>query len=321
MLNQMLHSLSHRCCALLLVLLGSANASAQVLNGFDLRQSLVPANQIFQGGPAKDGIPAIDRPQFVAAVKADFLQPDDQVLGLVVKDVARAYPLRILNWHEVVNDQLGPEPVVITYCPLCGTGVVFDRRVGAKVLSFGVSGLLYNSDVLLYDRQTNSLWSQLMGQAISGPMKGQRLRYLPVTHTRWDDWRQAHAATRVLTTATGAQRSYSHDPYAGYDTSAEVMFPLQFRSTGLHPKERVLGVVVGAQAKAYPFVELAKTGGLVIDHFAGSRWTIRFDPRAGRATLHDSHGVQAPAVVGYWFAWYAFHPETAVFRAEAKGRP
>ena len=321
MLNRTLCSLSHRCCALLLVLLASATASAQVLNGFDLRQSLVPADQIFPGGPAKDGIPAIDRPQFVAAAKADFLQSDDQVLGLQVQDVARAYPLRILNWHEVVNDQLGPDPVVITYCPLCGTGAVFDRRVGVKVLSFGVSGLLYNNDVLLYDRQTNSLWSQLMGQAISGPMKGRRLRYLPVTHTRWDDWHQAHAATQVLTTDTGAQRSYDRNPYAGYDTSNDVMFPLRFRSAGLHPKERVLAVVMGTQAKAYPFVELAKTNGVLNDHFADRRWTIRFAPRAGRATLHDEHGVQAPAVVGYWFAWYAFHPETAVFRAEAKGRP
>lgn len=306
---------------MLLVLLLSVHGHAQVLNGFDLRQSLVPADQIFPGGPAKDGIPAIDRPQFVAAAQADFVQPDDQVLGLVVQGGSRAYPLRILNWHEVVNDQLGAEPVVITYCPLCGTGMVFGRRVGAKVLSFGVSGLLYNNDVLLYDRQTNSLWSQLMGQAISGPMKGQRLRDLPVTHTRWDDWQQAHAATQVLTTDTGAQRSYDRDPYAGYDTSSEVMFPLRFRSAGLHPKERVLGVVVGAQAKAYPFVELAKTKGTLTDHFAGRQWTIRFDQRASRATLHDEHGAQAPAVVGYWFAWYAFHPDTLVFRAEARGRP
>lgn len=300
---------------LLSVLLSCSSLSAQVKNGFDLKQALIPADQIISGGPAKDGIPAIDQPQFVNATMADFLQPDDPVLGLQVQDIARAYPLRILNWHEVVNDKFGKEPVAITYCPLCGTGVAFDRRVNGKVLSFGVSGLLYNNDVLLYDRQTGSLWSQLMAQAISGPMKGQRLSYFALTHTRWDDWRKLHAATQVLTTDTGAQRPYERDPYAGYDTSSEVMFPLQFRSAGFHPKERVLGLVVGSQAKAYPFVELSRAGGVVTDYFAGGRWTIRLDKNAGRATLHDDHGLQKPAVVGYWFAWYAFHPGTEVFRA------
>jgi len=306
---------------LLAVLLSCSSLSAQVKNGFDLKQALIPADQIVSGGPAKDGIPAIDQPQFVNATNADFLQPDDQVLGLQVQDIARAYPLRILNWHEVVNDQLEKEPVAITYCPLCGTGVAFDRRVNGKVLSFGVSGLLYNNDVLLYDRQTGSLWSQLMAQAISGPMKGQHLTRLAVTHSTWADWRKNHTATQVLTPETGNPRAYDRDPYAGYDSSTEIMFPLRFRSAGFHPKERVLGVTMGSKSKAYPFVELAKTNGVVTDRLAGKAVTIRFDQRAGRATVHDAGGMEIPAVVGYWFAWYAFHPETAIFYVAVQPPP
>ena len=306
---------------LLLSLWACTNLHAQVMNGFDLKDALIPADQIASGGPAKDGIPAVDKPKFVNVANAVFLQPNDMVLGLERQGIARAYPLRILNWHEVVNDQLGAEPITITYCPLCGTGVAFDRRVNGRVLSFGVSGLLYNNDVLLYDRQTNSLWSQLMGQAISGSMKGWRLTMLPVTHTTWGDWRNGHAKTQVLSTDTGHRRAYDRDPYVGYGSSSEVMFPLAFRSAGFHPKERVLGVQIGTQTKAYPFVELSKTSGVINDTWADTTLTIRFDRANGRATAHSSYGAQWPAVVGYWFAWYAFHPDTAVFRVVTQRVP
>ncbi|MDD2919513.1 DUF3179 domain-containing protein [Rhodoferax sp.] len=293
----------------------SSTLHAQVMNGVDLKDPLIAPDQIVSGGPAKDGIPAIDRPRFISAKEAGFLQANDMVLGLAHQGVARAYPLRILNWHEVVNDQFGAEPITITYCPLCGTGMVFERRVKGRVLSFGVSGLLYNNDVLLYDRETGSLWSQLLAQAISGPLKGQRLAPLPVTHTNWSDWRASHATTQVLSTDTGNSRSYDRDPYAGYDSSTQIMFPLAFRSAGFHPKERVLGVQIGTATKAYPFVELGKTNGLVTDQLAGTRLTIRFDRAASRATVHAADGRKLPGVVAYWFAWYTFHPDTAVFHA------
>lgn len=306
---------------ILSMLLSGAGLSAQTKNGFDLKQALIAADEIVAGGPAKDGIPAIDQPKFVNAENAGFLQPGDMVLGLAAQGGARAYPLRILNWHEVVNDQIGQQPVTITYCPLCGTGVAFDRRVNGRVLNFGVSGLLYNNDVLLYDRQTGSLWSQLMAQAVSGPLKGQSLTMLAVTHTTWADWRSSHPATQVLSTETGHRRSYDRDPYAGYDSSEEIIFPMRLRAAGFHPKERVLGVTIDAHSKAYPFVELAKTNGVITDTLAGTALTIRFDKAAARATVHDAHGAQRPGVVGYWFAWYAFHPDTAVFRVAEQRQP
>lgn len=299
----------------------SAAVSAQEMNGFDLKGSLIPITQINFGGPDKDGIPSIDKPDFVMAGFAAFLRNDDQVLGLGSGDTARAYPIRILNWHEVVNDRVGGKPVVISFCPLCGTGVAFDARIDGRALSFGVSGLLYNSDVLLYDRQTQSLWSQLRAQAISGPLKGRHLTMLPLTHTTWADWRKTHPATQVLSTNTGSVRPYLRDPYSGYETSEELMFPVEFRAAGYHPKERVLGIRIGGEAKAYPFVELGKTSGELADRIGDTALIIRFDRKAGRATAHAGDGRQLAAVVAYWFAWYAFNPATSVFRATAASPP
>lgn len=301
------------CIALLLGFSGAL--SAQTRNGFDLTGALVPVDQILSGGPAKDGIPAIDQPLFVTAQYATFLQATDSVLGLQQGGQARAYPLRIMNWHEVVNDQVNGSAFVLTYCPLCGSGVAFDRRVDGKLLDFGVSGLLYNSDVLLYDRQTNSLWSQLLAKSVSGPMKGRILRVLPLTQTTWGDWRNTHPQTQVLSTQTGHDRPYAQDAYPGYEDSPDVMFPVAFRSAGFHPKERVLGVQVGPLSKAYPFVELAKTRGAITDQLGTTRYTVRFDAAHARATAHLDNETQLPAVVSYWFAWYTFHPDTQVFRA------
>lgn len=311
-----------RCMVLLLVGgTASVSVSAQQMNGFDLKGSLIPIEQIHSGGPDKDGIPSIDKPDFIMAGFAAFLRNDDQMLGLTRGKVARAYPLPILNWHEVVNDRIGKDPVVITFCPLCGTGAAFDARINGRELSFGVSGLLYNSDVLLYDRQTNSLWSQLLAQAISGPLKGQRLTMLPLTHTTWADWRKTQPATQVLSTNTGTVRPYQRDPYDGYEKNEELMFPVQFRAAGFHPKERVLGIKLDGRSKAYPFIELGKSSGEFIDRIGNKALTIRYDRNVKRATVHDSDGQQLAAVVGYWFAWYAFNPATEVFRAGETSKP
>lgn len=316
-LNRLLPTRFLPCLAVPLLSLASGLGFAQDKNGFDLRDSLVPAAQILSGGPAKDGIPAIDKPVFVAAGKAPFLRAEDLVLGLQIEGQARAYPLRIMNWHEIVNDQYNDSAVVITYCPLCGSGVAFDRRVGGHMLDFGVSGLLYNSDVLLYDRQTQSLWSQLLGKAISGPMKGQTLKMLPMTQTSWDDWRRAHPASQVLSTATGHDRPYGQDAYPGYEDSPQIMFPVAFRSAGYHPKERVLGVQVGTLTRAYPFVELGKLTAPVNERLGDVTYIVYFDRNSSRASAQRDDGTPVPAVVAYWFAWYAFHPDTQIFHAKA----
>ena len=303
----------HLVAALLTWLTLAVGVQAQTMNGFDLSESLVPADEIHHGGPPKDGIPAIDRPRFVAASRADFLEPGDAVLGIMHRGDARAYPIRILNWHEVVNDRIGGQPVAITYCPLCGSGVAFVAEHDGAVLNFGVSGLLYNSDVLLYDRASQSLWSQLMGRAVSGRMKGTLLTALPLAHTNWADWRAMHPASQVLTPDTGYGRNYDRDPYAGYAKQDTLYFPVAFRSAGYHPKERVLGVSVGKAFKAYPFAELHKAPAVFEDTLDGQQISIRFDKRAERAQAYDTDGAPLSATTLYWFAWYAFHPDTAVF--------
>jgi hypothetical protein len=300
----------------LLMLLGawSSRGAAQAsrLNGFDVSDAIVPTEAIERGGPPRDGIPAIDRPRFVAAAKSG-LSDDDRVLGLVRAGVARAYPVKILNWHEVVNDRVGGEPLAITYCPLCGTGMAFEARVAGREASFGVSGLLYNSDVLLYDRGTESLWSQIMARAISGPLKGAVLTMVPLTHTSWADWRARHPASEVLSTETGFARDYGRDPYAGYDKVPRLMFDVQHRDERVPVKEWVLGLRVGGEAKAYPFStldRLADGEGLLRDRVGGQAVQIRFDRTHRSAEAFDAAGQPLPAVMAYWFAWVAFYPHT-----------
>lgn len=284
-------------------------------NGFDLSDALVPITEIHGGGPAKDGIPALDHPAFIAADQADFLTPDERVLAISRHGIAKAYPIAILNWHEVVNDRFGSEPVVVTFCPLCGTGMAFLATVEGRVLDFGVSGLLYNSDVLLYDRQTQSLWSQIMTTAIVGPMKGRRLTMASVAHTTWADWRQRHPKTLVLSPDTGHQRDYSRDPYAGYAQSEQVMFPLRFNNRRFHPKESVIGVELDGRFKAYPFSELERTQTPFTDRIGERSVRVEYDAAHRSGRVFDADGQEIPSLIGFWFAWYAFHPETEVYTA------
>lgn len=294
------------------------NPGANATNGFDVNGASVPVDAIQRGGPPRDGIPSIDKPVFVAAKDAR-LRDGDRVLGVAIEGIARAYPVRILNWHEVVNDRFGERAVVVTYCPLCGTGMAFDAQVGGRAASFGVSGLLYNSDVLLYDRETLSLWSQIMQTAVTGPRKGTRLTSVATTHTSWADWRSRHPGTQVLSTQTGFMRDYARDPYAGYDSVPRLMFDVQHRDDRVPLKEWVLGIEVGGVHKAYPFSALAQRvnrDGELHDTVGGRKLRIRYQAEHRSAEAFDEQGTPWPGTMAYWFAWVAFHPQTAVL-----GRP
>jgi hypothetical protein len=297
-----------------LSMLTSACGNAEPMNGFDVSGALIPAEEIHLGGPPRDGIPALVDPEFVASGKAR-IKPDDAVLGLRLQGVAKAYPIAIMNWHEIVNDEFGDTPVAVTYCPLCGTGVAYSARAAGRTLRFGVSGLLYNSDVLLYDRETESLWSQLLNKAVAGPLKSERLTPLPLVHTTWSEWHRGHPDTLVLSRNTGYWRDYDRDPYAGYETEEGLYFPVARKDPRYHPKERVLGVEVEGRFKAYPFAELSKTTGRVEDSIGDRDVLITFSPAHQTAIAYDPQGKQIPAVRSYWFAWYAFHPDTEVYQA------
>lgn len=301
---------------ILLNLLLIGNLFAYSKNGFDLSESLIPSRDILQGGPPRDGIPSIENPKFVSAKEADFMRSNDRVIGITVNGEARAYPINILNWHEIVNDQIKGTSVSVTYCPLCGTGLVYDAKVDGKILKFGVSGLLYNSDVLLYDRQTETLWSQILSKAINGPLKGKKLTMIPSSQTSWASWLKKQPNTKVLSTDTGFSRDYRRSPYGDYDDNTETYFPVTARSRAYHPKERVLGISVNGKYKAYPFVELGKLGKTTLkDQFEGQSLTVNFDVANRDGEVLDASGKPLELVNGFWFAWYAFHPGTAVFKA------
>jgi len=289
---------------------------AQSKKGFDLSNASIPADEIKDGGPPKDGIPSIDDPQFKKASSVD-LDMGSRVLGVMVNGIAKAYPIFIMNYHEIVNDRFGDQPVVVTYCPLCGSGIAFDAEVEGKARTFGVSGLLYNSDVLLYDRQINSLWSQIMKEAVAGPLVGEKLSMLPTLNTSLGEWMQKYPDTWVLTEETGYQRDYSRNPYPGYDRSAQLYFEVEERDDRYHPKETVIGLEINGVFKAYPLTELEKVQQSTIeDHFQGKDFTITYHSKSESAEISDAQGNVLPTVSTFWFAWYAFHPETEVFQSK-----
>jgi len=291
-------------------------------NDFDLSNSEIDKRKIEHGGPPKDGIPALDLPRFTSAYDATFLREDDWIIGLVINGDARAYPVKILNYHEIVNDRIGTLGVLISYCPLCRSAMAFDSSNQGMPLSFGVSGLLFNSDVLMYDRQTESLWSQIMGRAISGPMKGTALNTIPIMHTTWIDWLSRYPDTLVLSTNTGYKRRYDLDPYASYRRNNQIMFPVENRDTRYRKKEFVIGLKRGEVSKAWPFKELEAAWKIepskeyIEDKVNGDDVRIYFSPDKRIAHITDGDGRLLDGLSAYWFAWVAFHPETEVFTAD-----
>lgn len=303
--------------ALALVLLGATPGLAQQKNGFNLDSALIPPEQILRGGPPRDGIPAIRQPRFEKPDGSQPWQPNDLMLTHDGTEGSRAYPIGILNWHEIVNLPESAQPLVITFCPLCGTGIGFDPVVDGQRLTFGVSGLLYNSDLLMYDHQTESLWSQIEGRAVSGPLADQTLRHVPVRHERWQAWLQRVGASgEVLSTDTGYGRDYRKSPYGNYEQSERLYFPVSQSSRRYHPKTWVLGWRYNGETRAWPFPELARHDGVLNDSIGGKAVTVHYDPTTPSAELRDQDGTLLPATRAFWFAWYTFHPDTGVFESD-----
>jgi len=293
------------------------SASAGPNNGFNVSNAIIPASEILAGGPPKDGIPALSDPELIDAEAASYLKPDDRVIGVTMDGISRAYPIAILNWHEIVNDTINDQRYAVTFCPLCGTGVAFYSDIAGNTTDFGVSGLLYNSDVLLYDRKTESLWSQIMGQAVTGELVGEKLKAFPVSHTTWRNWVEQHPDTQVLSTDTGYSRDYGRNPYRGYEQSRQLYFGVNQRAPDTyHPKEQVIGLEIDGVYKAYPFAELEKNNQSQFkDSINGVSITIDWDRENRSVELFDSSGKRIAGIQGFWFAWFAFHPDTLVFKA------
>ena len=242
----------------------------------DFSKHSVSYSEIRSGGPGKDGIRPIDSPKFVDAFEPpDYMRPDEAVMVLEIGGDARAYPLAIMIGHEIVNDMVGGVPVTVTYCPLCNSAVVFDRRLDGRVLDFGTTGNLRNSDLVMWDRQTESWWQQITGEAIVGELTGMKLTFIPSQVLSWANFQQVYPDGKLLTRETGSLRNYDRPPYASYDLSARPFLFSGQIDPRLEALERVFSLEFDGDAIAYPFSVLAQHP-VINDTFAGRDLVIFF---------------------------------------------
>jgi hypothetical protein len=275
----------------------------------DFSKASVDLAEFLGGGPPKDGIPAIERPKYESIADArGWLSDKSPVISLAVGDAARAYPLAILMWHEIANDTLGGKPLVVTFCPLCNTGLVFERELDGVVHDFGTTGNLRFSDLVMYDRQTESWWQQVTGEAIVGELTGKRLTFLPAQIASLADFEVAHRDGDVLSRDTGFNRDYGRNPYVGYDTVDQEPFLFDGVLDGrLPPKARVVTVEAGSEAVAFPYSALQKVGvaSATVD---GEELVVFWAP--GTASALDGPNIDENEDIG----------ATGVFRPIVEGR-
>ncbi len=285
----------------------------------DFSRAAVPFDEILSGSVPRDGIPAITAPAMIPVGRAAGLDPREPVMTLEIDGAAgRAYPIRYLTWHEIVNDDLGGWPVAVTFCPLCNSGLVFNRRVAGATLEFGVSGLLRHSDLIMYDRQTFSWWQQFTGEAIVGRMTGTQLDTLVSWMESWGAFRERNPDGFVMAEPAGGLRPYGRNPYIGYDSGRPFLYRAEDPPHGIHPLARVLRV----GDRAWPLDRLAAAGelveaGLRITWTAGTASALdTADIAAGRDVgtlrVRDARtGVDVVHEVVFAFAFHAFEPDGA----------
>lgn len=235
---------------------------------------LIPFDQVLDGGPGKDGIPSLQNPEFINAGEATYLEDDDLVLGFIDGEDIRAYPHPILDWHEIVNDDFDNLSLAVIYCPLTGTGIGWDRFVNETKTTFGVSGLLYNANVIPYDRETDSNWSQLLLKSVNGQLTGTPTHSYNLLETTWGTWKNSYPSTKVLSTNTGYNRNYNRYPYGTYKTNNDLIFPVNNTDDRLHKKERVLALIHEESVRAYRFESFESSLSLIYDEFLTEKLVI-----------------------------------------------
>jgi hypothetical protein len=279
---------------------------------------------LVSGGPPKDGIPAIDNPKYLTAKEADkIINDNDQVFGIDHDGLVAAYPQDILYHHEIVNEEVPSkegesEKISITYCPLTGS------VIGYKGKNLGVSGALYNSNLVFYDRETDSSYPQILGLAVEGKETGTSLATFPVTVTTWKKWKTAHPDTKVLSRDTGFPRDYDRAPYPGYEDSLRVWFPVAARSNQFHNKELVHGIEYatknaegtnGTHMETFALLkEKVKAEKTVTIKTKQRDLTVTYDAVTDSITVTDQEDNHVKSFDVYWFAWFAYHPDTKVIQ-------
>jgi len=308
---------------------------------------LIDINAVEAGCERLDCIRSLDEPEFIPVQEVDFLTDEDLVIGVRMGNTVHCYPHAILDWHEIINDHIGENYLAINYCPLTGSGMAWNRLVDGEVTTFGISGLLFNSNVIPYDRSTRSAWSQMKQLCVNGKMASQKPETFQVVETSWSTWKKLYPESKVVSTNTGMQRDYLSYPYGDYRENKEVYFDVVPENDSLHPKERLYGIVQGDSAKCYR-VQNFKNGLQLIQDFVFGKHVIiagsardqlaaAFEIPAGmelhpytkqtpgimqdaEGNIYDIFGYcvsgkdagkRLEAMNGftaYWFAWYAFYP-------------
>jgi hypothetical protein len=275
----------------------------------DFSKHSVPIDSIHDGGPSKNGIPAIDFPEFLTVEQAKrFLTDVDYGILLQGKTETKFYPFNILSWHEIVNDEIGGIPVAVTFCPLCGTGIVYERIVKGDTLQFGVSGKLYESNLLMFDHKNESLWLQALGEAIAGTYTGEKLKLVNSSMVSYEDVHNHFSNALVLSPKTGFDRNYTQNPYGDYMSSDELYFPVSKTDARFSPKEMMYVVPAGKTAVAFHWKTLGKTGIANINTPAG-HLSVKVENNVPVATLNNE---TVPGYFSFWFSWYAVYGDKGI---------
>ena len=299
---------------------GQANPGETVIRDVDLQNDFTGAKiakaDLLQGCFGKDCIPSIDNPTFESAQEADtWLAPDDRIFALDFNGVVRAYPQRIMNWHEIVNDEVNGAPIAITFCPLCGSALAFERTVDGVITEFGVSGKLHNSDLVMYDRYEGNLWQQITGEAIIGPAarRNEELTKVPIITVPWSQWKTEHPDTQVLSRNTGYTRNYDQYPYGTYEENDELIFGVKGLDTSLQIKTPVYGIEVDGLSKAYPEAVFDEDKA-ISDQLGDIPLSLKKDADGDILITRIDTGEQITPIRLFWFAWAAFHPNTELYQ-------
>lgn len=271
----------------------------------------IPLEKVLDGGPGKDGIPAINNPKFITADKVS-KNLTDQTQGMLVtvKNTTRFYPYTILVWHEIVNDTIEGKSLTITFCPLCGSAIVFEAEVKGEALQFGVSGKLYESNLLMYDRKTESLWSQILGEAVVGDMTGTKLTLYRSSVLTFGEAKKLYPKLEVLSEDTGHRRDYSFYPYGGYDTNDEIYFPLSIRDTRLPAKEIMYIVNVDDTSVAFVLSDLKERKVATVE-VNGKNVTAEVK-NSEIEVRHEKNQEILPGYYAMWFSWAIHHQKDGV---------
>jgi hypothetical protein len=293
---------------------GSEAASGDRPNGFVLDDLRVDRETVVEGGPARDAIRSIDAPRFVSPDEARWVTPDTPVVGVATNGRTRAYPVHLMEWHQIVNERIDGSDLIVVYDPLTDMAAAWRSAAGATRDTFGVSGLLDRNGFLIYDRATSSLWSPISGRAISGTRAGEGLASLPVRVETMARWLARHPDTFVLALPERDRIDYRRSPYSRYWTSEDVPLAVEYRDDRFHPKEVVLGVEIEGKTRAYLGSIVTRAGGRIVDDFASKRIRVAYDGESGTFSYDAPEEVTVHSA--YWFAWKNLHPATGIWRED-----